>query len=81
MVMLLIHLHLYCKHVGHRRACPYLNVPVLIQIIDNGDASSVFIGIVHVPLVPGTVSRIFSYHCLYSSRSIKVNDVNKIRKS
>lgn len=42
----------------------HLGVPVLIQVINTGDAAPVTIWVVHVTNVPGSISRITSDHGL-----------------
>lgn len=42
----------------------HLGVPVLIQVINTGDAASITIWIVHVTNIPGSISRIASNHGL-----------------
>lgn len=54
------------KPLGERRPSPpsYLDVPVLIQVIDTGDAAPVAMGIVHVSHVPQPVSWVTCHHGL-----------------
>lgn len=43
---------------------PYLDVPVLIQVIDAGDAAPVAVGIVNVPHVPKPIAWVTRHHGL-----------------
>lgn len=42
----------------------HLGVPILIQIINTGDAAPVTIWVVHMTNIPGSISRIASNHSL-----------------
>lgn len=43
---------------------PYLDVPVLIQVIDTGDAAPIAVGIVNMPHVPQPVTWVTCHHGL-----------------
>lgn len=43
---------------------PYLNIPVLIQVIDTGDAAPIAVGIVNMPHVPEPIAWITRHHGL-----------------
>lgn len=43
---------------------PYLNIPVLIQVIDAGDAAPVAVGIVNMPHVPEPTAWVTRHHGL-----------------
>lgn len=43
---------------------PYLDVPVLIQVIDTCDAAPITVGIVNVPHVPQPIAWITRHHGL-----------------
>lgn len=43
---------------------PYLDVPVLIQVIDTGDAAPVAVGVVNMPHIPQPVAWVTCHHGL-----------------
>lgn len=43
---------------------PYLNIPVLIQVIDTGDAAPIAVGIVNMPHVPEPIAWVTRHHGL-----------------
>lgn len=43
---------------------PYLDVPVLIQVIDTGDAAPIAVGIVNMPHIPQPVAWVTCHHGL-----------------
>lgn len=47
---------------------PYLDVPVLIQVIDTGDAAPIAVGIVNMPHVPQPVTWVTCHHGLSEDR-------------
>ncbi len=42
----------------------YLNIPVLVKVVDAGDAAPVVVGVVDVPHIVGAASRVTRHHCL-----------------
>lgn len=52
------------SHPNPHSPTPYLDVPVLIQVIDTGDAAPVAVGIVNMPHVPQSVAWVARHHGL-----------------
>lgn len=48
----------------HPNPKPYLNIPVLIQVIDTGDAAPIAVGIVNMPHVPEPIAWVTRHHGL-----------------
>lgn len=42
----------------------YLGIPILVQVVDAGDAAAVTIGVVYVPNITCSISWVASHHCL-----------------
>lgn len=53
-----------CRPTPIPTPTPYLDVPVLIQVIDTGDAAPIAVGIVNMPHIPQPVARVTCHHGL-----------------
>lgn len=49
---------------------PYLDVPVLVEIVDARDAASIAVGVVNMADVTGTVTWVTGNHGLKTERAI-----------